>query len=171
MSIRDYEYKQEQARQARQEARELREMHKIANCGLAMRIQYGTYDVPKHVAMRVADQFPIWADEYEAVASQIESEMEAMFSMTTELDAKFEAIPASGQAALDKTRGVFPSQVRVEDEEVEWEYGVYSAILDTVTGRGERWMSREHASRVTACEGENYGVRRRKAGPWLPVEN
>lgn len=80
MSISAYEDKQQQARLARRQASELREMHKIANCGLEMRIQYGTYDVPKHISMRVADQFPIWADEYEAIAARIEAEMTAMFA-------------------------------------------------------------------------------------------
>lgn len=80
MCKREYEHKREQVRKARQEARDLREMHKIANCGLDMKIQYGTYNVPRHVAMRVADQFPIWADEYDAVADRLEAEMEAMFA-------------------------------------------------------------------------------------------
>ncbi|WP_217182667.1 hypothetical protein [Streptomyces sp. AC495_CC817] len=80
MSAREYEQKQDQARLARRQASELREIHRIANCGLDMKIQYGTYNVPRHIAMRVADQFPIWADEYDDVADRIESEMEAMFA-------------------------------------------------------------------------------------------
>ena len=30
--------------------------------------------------MRVADQFPIWADEYDATAERIEAEMDAMLA-------------------------------------------------------------------------------------------
>lgn len=83
MSAREYEYKQQQAKLARRQASELRKMHKIANCGLDMRIQYGTYNVPPHISMRVADQFPIWAAEYEATAERIEAEMEAMFASSS----------------------------------------------------------------------------------------
>lgn len=78
MTIEAYEYKREQARTARREAKELRELHKIAHCGLDLRLNYGTRYVPRHIEMRVADQFPIWADEYEAVAEQLEAEMAAM---------------------------------------------------------------------------------------------
>ena len=77
-SVRAFEYKQEQARVARQEASELRELHFIANCGLDIRINYGTKYVPQHIAMRIADQFPIWADEYEALAARLDRDMQQM---------------------------------------------------------------------------------------------
>lgn len=80
MSVQQYEYKREQAKTARREAAELRELHKIAKCGLDLRLNYGTKYVPRHIEMRVADQFPIWADEYEAVADRLEAEMQAMLA-------------------------------------------------------------------------------------------
>jgi hypothetical protein len=80
MSARQYEYKREQAKIARRQAEELRKLHTIANCGLDIRINYGTKYVPQHIAMRIADQFPIWADEYDTVADRLESEMAAMFA-------------------------------------------------------------------------------------------
>lgn len=83
MTIKEYEYKREQARTARQEAAELRELHLIAKCGLDLRLNYGTKHVPRHIEMRVADQFPIWADEYEDVAARLEAEMEAMLTIHT----------------------------------------------------------------------------------------
>lgn len=82
MSKRIYEYKQEQAKLARSQAKDLRKMHEIASCGLNIKINYGTYYVPQHIAMRIADQFPIWAAEYDAVADQLEAEMESMFSVS-----------------------------------------------------------------------------------------
>ena len=75
-----YEYKREQARIARDQAKDLRNLHRIAKCGLDLRISYGTKYVPRHIELRIADQFPIWADEYDAVAEKIEKEMDAMFS-------------------------------------------------------------------------------------------
>jgi hypothetical protein len=79
MSARDYEHKREQARTARQEARDLRELHSISRCGLDIQINYGHKYVPRHIALRISDQFPIWADEYEATADRLEAEMEGMF--------------------------------------------------------------------------------------------
>jgi len=80
MSTQRFEYKQEQAREARFQAAELRDLHLTATCGLDMKIQFGSRSVPRHIAMRVADQFPIWAAEYDAVADRLEAEMEAMFA-------------------------------------------------------------------------------------------
>ena len=80
MGLNIYEHKREQARTARSEARELRELHKISKCGLDIQINYGTKYVPRHIALRISDQFPIWADEYDAVADRLEAEMESMFS-------------------------------------------------------------------------------------------
>ena len=92
MTIEAYERKREQARQARQEATELRELYEIATCGLGMRyrhnhdhterqvINHGIYEVPTRIALRVADQYPIWAAEYDAIAEQIEAEMSAMLA-------------------------------------------------------------------------------------------
>lgn len=80
MTIRTYEAKREQARIARREAAELREAHKIAKCGLDLRLNYGTYRVSRHIEMRMADQFVIWADEYDAIADRLEAEMEAMLA-------------------------------------------------------------------------------------------
>lgn len=79
-----YEYKREQAQIARRQARELRDLHLTAKCGIDIRINYGTRAVPRHIAMRIADQFPIWADEYDAVADRMEAEMAAM--LTREAD-------------------------------------------------------------------------------------
>ena len=78
MTIAAYEYKRKQAKIARRQAHELREMHGIANCGLDIRINYGTFNVPQHIAMRIADQFPIWAAEYEDLADRIEGDMSRM---------------------------------------------------------------------------------------------
>lgn len=83
MTVREYESKREQARTARREASELRELHLISNCGLDIRINYGTKYVPRHIALRISDQFPIWADEYDAIAARLEAEMEAMLVSTT----------------------------------------------------------------------------------------
>jgi hypothetical protein len=80
MSIANYEYKREQARTARWQAADLRDLNGVSRCGLDIRINYGTRDVPQHIALRIADQFPIWADEYEAVAARLEAEMESMLS-------------------------------------------------------------------------------------------
>ena len=80
MSIRAYEYKREQARTARYEAKELRELNTISRCGLSIQINYGTKYVPRHIALRISDQFPIWADEYEALADRLEAEMESMLT-------------------------------------------------------------------------------------------
>lgn len=77
-TVRAFEYKQQQAREARRQASDLRGLHKTAKCGLDIRINYGTRSVPKHIAMRIADQFPIWADEYDAVADRLEREMQQM---------------------------------------------------------------------------------------------
>lgn len=78
MTIAAYEYKREQAKIARRQAKELRELHRVSKCGLDIKINYGTKYVPRHIAMRISDQFPIWADEYDAVADRIEAEMAAM---------------------------------------------------------------------------------------------
>lgn len=80
MSRSAYEYKREQASTARAQANDLRDLHLTAKCGLDIHINYGTRYVPQHIAMRVADQFPIWADEYEATAERLEAEMEAMLA-------------------------------------------------------------------------------------------
>jgi hypothetical protein len=82
MTIQAYEYKREQARTARREAAELRELHSVAKCGLDLKLNYGTQYVPRHIELRVADQFPIWAAEYEAVADRLEAEMAAMLVHT-----------------------------------------------------------------------------------------
>jgi hypothetical protein len=75
-----YENKREQARTARYQAKDLRELNTISRCGLDIRINYGTKHVPHHIALRISDQFPIWADEYEAIADRLEAEMQSMFS-------------------------------------------------------------------------------------------
>jgi len=80
MSTANYEYKRKQAETARYEAADLRELNTISRCGLDIRINYGTKYVPHHIALRISDQFPIWADEYEALADRLESEMESMFT-------------------------------------------------------------------------------------------
>lgn len=80
MSKTSYEYKRDQAKTARQQARDLRSLHGTATCGLDIQINYGTRYVPRHIAMRIADQFPIWADEYDALADRLETEMDAMFA-------------------------------------------------------------------------------------------
>ena len=38
-------------------------------------VNFGTYTVPKHIALRLADQYLIWAAEYDAIADQIEAEL------------------------------------------------------------------------------------------------
>lgn len=55
-------------------------------------------------------------------------------------------------------------------EEPEWEYGIHSEISGNVNSVGAPWMDREFAEKVTANDSRNYGVRRRKAGPWVPVK-
>lgn len=55
-------------------------------------------------------------------------------------------------------------------EEPEWEYGIHSDITGNVNSVGAPWMDREFAEKVTANHSGNYGVRRRKAGPWVPVK-
>jgi len=79
MSQSSYEYKREQARVARREANDLRDLHAVSKCGLDIQINYGTKYVPRHISLRISDQFPIWADEYEALANRLEAEMESMF--------------------------------------------------------------------------------------------
>jgi hypothetical protein len=78
MSIRNYEYKREQALTARREAEELTDLHLTATCGLDLRMNYGTRNVPAHIARRIANSYPIWAAEYLAIAERLENEMEAM---------------------------------------------------------------------------------------------
>ena len=75
-----YEYKREQARTAQRQAADLRDLNGVSRCGLDIQINYGTRYVPRHIALRIADQFPIWADEYEAIAKRLEAEMESMLS-------------------------------------------------------------------------------------------
>lgn len=78
MSILDsFDRDRQRAREARRQARELRDLHAISKCGIDLRLNYGTKHVPQHIAMRIADQFPIWADEYDAIADQIEHDLEA----------------------------------------------------------------------------------------------
>lgn len=96
MSIQQYEYKREQAQRARREAAALRDLHGIATCGLDMKyrhhhehdgdqyINHGTYTVPTRIALRVADQYPIWAAEYDAIADALEAEMAAMLAAPRE---------------------------------------------------------------------------------------
>lgn len=84
MSATTYEYKRKQALTARREAAELRELHLTSRCGLDIQINYGTKYVPRHIALRISDQFPLWADEYDAIASQLEADMESMFSTSEE---------------------------------------------------------------------------------------
>lgn len=55
-------------------------------------------------------------------------------------------------------------------EEPEWEYGIHSEISGNVNSVGAPWMDRKFAEKVTANDSGNYGVRRRKAGSWVPVE-
>lgn len=82
MSVANYEYKREQAKTARYEAAELRDLNSVARCGLDLQMNYGTKYVPRHIVMRIADQFPIWAAEYEALADRLEAEMEAMLAVS-----------------------------------------------------------------------------------------
>jgi len=82
MTIAAYEYKREQVQIARRQAADLRNLHTISKCGLDIRINYGTKHVPQHIALRISDQFPLWADEYDGVADQIEAEMAAMLKGT-----------------------------------------------------------------------------------------
>lgn len=77
-AVRNLELAQERARDARREAEYLRDLYGTATCGLPMK--YGTRTVPKHIGMRVAAQFPIWADEYDAIADKIDADIEARLS-------------------------------------------------------------------------------------------
>lgn len=57
-----------------------------------------------------------------------------------------------------------------EQGEPEWEYACRDDRTGSVTSVGAPWMDHEYAERVTANEYPYMaGVRRRKAGPWLPV--
>lgn len=84
MGAREYDSKREQANEAHRQARELRELHLISNCGLDIRINYGNKYVPRHIALRISDQFPIWADEYDAAADRLEEQMAGMFAEVTD---------------------------------------------------------------------------------------
>jgi hypothetical protein len=87
----EYEQLRERATEARQQAESLRDLREIATCGLHMeyqhwhnhdrenRVNYGTYRVPAHIALRVADQYLVWAHEYDEIARAIEGQMEALF--------------------------------------------------------------------------------------------
>lgn len=78
-TLRHFESQQERAREARYEARALRDLHGTATCGLPMEwnsYRYGTRQVPTHVAARIADQYLVWADEYDAIAEAIERSLE-----------------------------------------------------------------------------------------------
>ena len=55
-------------------------------------------------------------------------------------------------------------------EEPEWEYGIHSGITGNVISVGAPWMDHAFAEEVTANFSGNYGVRRRKAGEWVPVK-
>jgi hypothetical protein len=85
MNATEYETKRERALIARHEAAELRELHAISQYSLDRRLSYGTKHVPRHIALRIADQFPIWAAEYDAAADQIEADMESMFTKQDQL--------------------------------------------------------------------------------------
>ncbi|WP_144834083.1 hypothetical protein [Microbacterium sp. BH-3-3-3] len=85
-----YEEARGRAQEARRQAAQLREMYGIATCGLAMKYQhrhahdgenyvnYGTFTVPTHFALRVADSYLVWAEEYETEAARIEESLAAM---------------------------------------------------------------------------------------------
>lgn len=89
-ATRRYEDLRGRAQEARRQAAQLREMNKIATCGLTMEYQhqhvherenyvnYGTYRVPSHFALRVADTYIVWAEEYETEAARIEEQIAAM---------------------------------------------------------------------------------------------
>lgn len=82
-----FDRERKRARDAREESRRLRELRDIATCGLDMKyahhhrhesenwINYGTYRVPTSIALRVADQYLVWATEYDAIAEKIEAEL------------------------------------------------------------------------------------------------
>lgn len=75
-----FERDQQRARDARRQAAYLRDLHGTATCGLPMQftgIHYGNRQVWQSVAMRVADMYLVWADEYEAIAGEIERSLES----------------------------------------------------------------------------------------------
>lgn len=74
-NLRELNYDQGRARAARTEAAELRDLYATATCGLEMQyrgVHYGTCGVPQHISVRVAEQYLVWADEYDAIADGIE---------------------------------------------------------------------------------------------------
>ncbi len=88
MTIHAYEHQRERARAARDEAAYLRELHGIATCGLPARISgyhYGTSEVKPSIAMRMADMYLVWADEYDDLADQIEAAMAGMLRAPAEM--------------------------------------------------------------------------------------
>lgn len=77
-------------------------------------------------------------------------------------------------AAFDRWLAAHVAEKRAEWEaeqgEPEWEYACRDDRTGSVTSVGAPWMDHEYAERVTANEYPYMaGVRRRKAGPWLPV--
>lgn len=77
-AIRSFEYDQRRARDARSEARQLRDLYQTATCGLRMQhngIHYGTREVPSYISRRVVDCYLLWADEYDAIADEIEADL------------------------------------------------------------------------------------------------
>ena len=78
----------ERARAARRQAEYLRELHGIATCGLPMKFtgyHYGNHEVEQAVAMRVADLYPVWAAEYDAIAASIEAQIEEVVATFSEI--------------------------------------------------------------------------------------
>ena len=95
----EYEHLRGRLRAARDEASAYRNANRIATCGLAMEyghdhdhrgnqnwVNHGTYRVPHHIALRVADQYLVWATEYDVIADQIKQEMDAMFAAPSQSD-------------------------------------------------------------------------------------
>lgn len=84
--MKTFEMQQDRARAARREAAQLRRLHEIATCGLPMKIagyHYGNAQVAPHIALRIADQYLVWAVEYDAIAEQIEAWLVASLTPPT----------------------------------------------------------------------------------------
>lgn len=100
--------------------------------------------------------------------------MSAEHGLTREqLRAGQEAHRASGTPmSLALWLAAHDAEVRagVVAEEPGWEYGVHCESSGRVNSVGAPWMDRKFAEKVTANDSGNYGVCRRKAGPWVPVK-
>ncbi|WDH77900.1 hypothetical protein PTQ19_10240 [Microbacterium esteraromaticum] len=76
------------------------------------------------------------------------------------------------RAHIEEIEAAHTAEKRAEweaEHETDWEYGILDARGGRAISVGAPWMNREYAQRVTANDSGSYGVRRRKAGVWLPV--